>query len=55
MSHLESVFTTSYPNCEGTLPTPKAGAPKLHSAALHAWALLVTLCPASRLTVLLDL
>uniref|UniRef100_A0A4W5RL12 Interferon-related developmental regulator 2 n=1 Tax=Hucho hucho TaxID=62062 RepID=A0A4W5RL12_9TELE len=55
MSHLESVFTTSYPNCEGTLPTPKAGAPGLHSAALHAWALLVTLCPASRLTVLLDL
>ncbi|XP_055787949.1 interferon-related developmental regulator 2-like isoform X1 [Salvelinus fontinalis] len=55
MSHLESVFTTSYPNCEGTLPTSKAGAPGLHSAALHAWALLVTLCPASRLSVLLDL
>ncbi|XP_041711978.1 interferon-related developmental regulator 2-like isoform X2 [Coregonus clupeaformis] len=55
MSHLECVFNTSYPNCEGTLPTPKAGAPGLHSAALHAWALLVTLCPASRLTVLLDL
>uniref|UniRef100_A0A8C7L932 Interferon-related developmental regulator 2 n=1 Tax=Oncorhynchus kisutch TaxID=8019 RepID=A0A8C7L932_ONCKI len=52
MSHLESVFTTSYPNFEGTLPTPKAGTPGLHSAALHAWALLVTLCPASRLTVL---
>ncbi|XP_014001803.1 interferon-related developmental regulator 2 isoform X1 [Salmo salar] len=55
MSHLESVFTMSYPNREGTLPTPNAGAPGLHSAALHAWALLVTLCPASRLTVLLDL
>uniref|UniRef100_A0A8C7LAC4 Interferon-related developmental regulator 2 n=1 Tax=Oncorhynchus kisutch TaxID=8019 RepID=A0A8C7LAC4_ONCKI len=55
MSHLESVFTTSYPNFEGTLPTPKAGTPGLHSAALHAWALLVTLCPASRLTVLLDI
>uniref|UniRef100_A0A674CKK2 Interferon-related developmental regulator 2 n=1 Tax=Salmo trutta TaxID=8032 RepID=A0A674CKK2_SALTR len=55
MSHLESVFTMSYPNREGTLPTPNAGAPGLHSAALHAWALLVTLCPASRLNVLLDL
>ncbi|CAB1329442.1 unnamed protein product [Coregonus sp. 'balchen'] len=55
ISHLESVFTMSYPNREGILPTPNAGAPGLHSAALHAWALLVTLCPASRLTVLLDL
>uniref|UniRef100_A0A674CLM0 Interferon-related developmental regulator 2 n=1 Tax=Salmo trutta TaxID=8032 RepID=A0A674CLM0_SALTR len=45
MSHLESVFTMSYPNREGTLPTPNAGAPGLHSAALHFWALLVTLCP----------
>uniref|UniRef100_A0A8C7NA31 Interferon-related developmental regulator 2 n=1 Tax=Oncorhynchus kisutch TaxID=8019 RepID=A0A8C7NA31_ONCKI len=52
MSHLESVFTMSYPNREGTLPTPNAGTPGLHGAALHAWALLVTLCPASRLTVL---
>uniref|UniRef100_A0A6Q2Z3E0 Interferon-related developmental regulator 2 n=1 Tax=Esox lucius TaxID=8010 RepID=A0A6Q2Z3E0_ESOLU len=55
MSHLESVFTASYPNREGALPIPKAGASGLHSAALHAWALLVTLCPASRLTMLLDL
>ncbi|XP_068997184.1 interferon-related developmental regulator 2 isoform X1 [Embiotoca jacksoni] len=52
---LESVFMSSYPNREGTLPTPKPGSPGLHSAALQAWSLLVTLCPASRLTVLLDL
>lgn len=51
---LESVFTTSYPNREGTLPTPKPGSPALHNAALQAWSLLVTLCPESRLTVLLD-
>lgn len=55
LSHLESVFMASYPNREGTLPSPKPGAPGLHSAALQAWALLVTLCPASRVNVLLDL
>ncbi|KAM6925426.1 interferon-related developmental regulator 2 isoform 1-T1 [Xenentodon cancila] len=54
MALLESIFTSSYPNREGTLPTPKPGGPGLHTAALHAWSLLVTLCPASRLTVLLD-
>ncbi|XP_029689897.1 interferon-related developmental regulator 2 isoform X1 [Takifugu rubripes] len=51
---LESVFMSSYPNGEGTLPTPKPGGPGLHCAALQAWALLVTLCPPSKLTVLLD-
>ncbi|XP_061592592.1 interferon-related developmental regulator 2 isoform X2 [Cololabis saira] len=51
---LESIFTSSYPNREGTLPTAKPGGPGLHGAALHAWSLLVTLCPASRITVLLD-
>ncbi|KAM3842758.1 interferon-related developmental regulator 2 [Diretmus argenteus] len=55
MSHLESVFMSSYPNREGTLPTPKPGSPGLYSAALQAWALLVTLCPASRVSVLLNL
>uniref|UniRef100_A0A8C6P319 Interferon-related developmental regulator 2 n=1 Tax=Nothobranchius furzeri TaxID=105023 RepID=A0A8C6P319_NOTFU len=52
---LESVFMSSYPNKEGALPSPKPGSAGLHSAALQAWSLLVTLCPASRLTVLLDL
>uniref|UniRef100_A0A3Q3ETS4 Interferon-related developmental regulator 2 n=1 Tax=Labrus bergylta TaxID=56723 RepID=A0A3Q3ETS4_9LABR len=52
---LESVFMASYPNREGVLPTPKPGSPGLHCSALQAWSLLVTLCPASRLTVLLDL
>ncbi|KAK5923387.1 hypothetical protein CgunFtcFv8_000364 [Champsocephalus gunnari] len=52
---LESVFMLSYPNREGTMPTPKPGSPALHSAALQAWSLLVTLCPASRLSVLLNL
>ncbi|XP_072223045.1 interferon-related developmental regulator 2 isoform X1 [Leuresthes tenuis] len=51
---LENVFMSSYPNKEGTLPTPKPGIPALYSAALQAWSLLVTLCPPSRLTVLLD-
>lgn len=52
---LENVFMASYPNKEGTLPTPKPGSPGLHSAALQAWSLLVTLCPASKLSQLLDL
>lgn len=52
---LESVFMSSYPSREGTLPTAKPGSSGLHSAALQAWSLLVTLCPASRLTVLLHL
>lgn len=52
---LENVFMVSYPNKEGTLPTPKPGSPGLHSAALQAWSLLVTLCPASKLSQLLDL
>ncbi|XP_047453538.1 interferon-related developmental regulator 2 isoform X2 [Mugil cephalus] len=52
---LENVFMSSYPNREGALPTPKPGTPGLHTAALQAWSLLVTLCPASRLSVLLDL
>lgn len=52
---LESVFMSSYPSREGTLPTPKPGSSGLHSAALQAWSLLVTLCPASRLKVLLHL
>lgn len=51
---LESVFMSSYPNGEGTLPTLRPGAPGLHGAALQAWSLLVTLCPSSKLTVLLD-
>ncbi|XP_028309368.1 interferon-related developmental regulator 2 isoform X2 [Gouania willdenowi] len=55
LAHLEGIFMTSYPSREGTLPTPKPGCSGLHSAALQAWALLVTLCPASRLTVLLHL
>ncbi|KAM7404431.1 hypothetical protein PAMP_011776 [Pampus punctatissimus] len=52
---LESAFMSSYPNREGVLPTPKPGSPGLHSAALQAWSLLVTICPASKLSVLLDL
>lgn len=52
---LESVFSSSYPNREGTLPTPKPGLPGLHTAALQAWSLLATLCPTSKLTELLEL
>lgn len=51
---LESVFMSSYPNGEGTLPTPRPGGPGLHGAALQAWSLLVTLCPSSKVSVLLD-
>ncbi|XP_051915456.1 interferon-related developmental regulator 2 isoform X1 [Hippocampus zosterae] len=55
LSLLESVFMSSYPNREGALPTPKPGGPGLHSAAMQAWSLLATLCPASKLSVLLHL
>ncbi|KAM9828464.1 interferon-related developmental regulator 2 isoform X1 [Syngnathus typhle] len=55
LSLLESVFMSSYPNKEGVLPTPKPGGPGLHSAAMQAWSLLVTMCPASKLLVLLHL
>lgn len=55
LSLLEGVFMCSYPNREGVLPSVKPGTPALHSAALQAWALLVTLCPASKLASLLDL
>lgn len=51
---LESVFMSSYPNREGTLPIPKPGSSGLHGASLQAWSLLITLCPASQLVVLLD-
>ncbi|XP_076860075.1 interferon-related developmental regulator 2 isoform X2 [Brachyhypopomus gauderio] len=49
MGHLESVFVGAYPLADGNLPSVKAGMPALHSAALQAWALLCTLCPASRI------
>ncbi|CAL8319016.1 unnamed protein product [Merluccius merluccius] len=55
MGQLEGVFMSSYPNREGALPAAKPGLPGLCGAALQAWALLVTLCPVSRLAVLLDL
>ena len=56
MGQLEAVFMCSYPNREGgVLPVAKPGHAALYSAALQAWALLVTLCPVSRLSVLLDL
>uniref|UniRef100_A0A8C5CVE8 Interferon-related developmental regulator 2 n=1 Tax=Gadus morhua TaxID=8049 RepID=A0A8C5CVE8_GADMO len=55
MGQLEAVFMSSYPNREGALPAAKPGHPALFGAALQAWALLVTLCPVSRLAVLLDL
>ncbi|XP_026223745.1 interferon-related developmental regulator 2 isoform X2 [Anabas testudineus] len=51
---LENVFMASYPNKEGNLPASKPGSPVLHSTALQAWSLLVTLCPASKLSELLD-
>uniref|UniRef100_A0A8C5BFU4 Interferon-related developmental regulator 2 n=1 Tax=Gadus morhua TaxID=8049 RepID=A0A8C5BFU4_GADMO len=50
MGQLEAVFMSSYPNREGALPAAKPGHPALFGAALQAWALLVTLCPVSRLT-----
>lgn len=55
LSLLEGVFMASYPNREGVLPTVKPGTPALHTAALQAWALLLTLCPASKINSLLDL
>ncbi|XP_015203745.2 interferon-related developmental regulator 2 isoform X1 [Lepisosteus oculatus] len=55
LGHLESVFSSSYPGRDGALPSHKPGTLGLHCAALQAWALLVTLCPASRLHALLEL
>ncbi|KAB5567281.1 hypothetical protein PHYPO_G00230970 [Pangasianodon hypophthalmus] len=49
MGHLESVFVGAYPLGDGSLPSVKPGTPALHSAALQAWALLGTLCPASHI------
>uniref|UniRef100_A0A671M4P0 Interferon-related developmental regulator 2-like n=1 Tax=Sinocyclocheilus anshuiensis TaxID=1608454 RepID=A0A671M4P0_9TELE len=54
IGHLESVFVGSYPLGDGTLPSVKAGIPALHSAALQSWALLCTLCPASRINTILN-
>ncbi|KAJ0064905.1 hypothetical protein NL108_017431, partial [Boleophthalmus pectinirostris] len=54
LSLLEGVFMASYPNREGVLPSVKPGTPALHTAALQAWALLLTLCPASKINSLLD-
>uniref|UniRef100_A0A3B3Z961 Uncharacterized protein n=1 Tax=Periophthalmus magnuspinnatus TaxID=409849 RepID=A0A3B3Z961_9GOBI len=55
LSLLEGVFMASYPNREGALPSVKPGIPALHTAALQAWALLLTLCPASKINSLLDI
>uniref|UniRef100_A0A672P605 Interferon-related developmental regulator 2 n=1 Tax=Sinocyclocheilus grahami TaxID=75366 RepID=A0A672P605_SINGR len=55
LGHLESVFMGAYPLGDGTLPSVKAGAPALHSAALQSWALLCTLCPASRINTILNI
>lgn len=55
LSLLEGIFMASYPNREGALPTVKPGTPALHTAALQAWALLLTLCPASKINSLLDI
>ncbi|XP_057686290.1 interferon-related developmental regulator 2 isoform X1 [Corythoichthys intestinalis] len=55
LSLLESVFMSSYPNRQGMLPTPKPGISGLHCATMQAWSLLVTLCPPSKLSVLLHL
>uniref|UniRef100_A0A8C1M8V9 Interferon-related developmental regulator 2 n=2 Tax=Cyprinus carpio TaxID=7962 RepID=A0A8C1M8V9_CYPCA len=54
LGHLESVFVGAYPLGDGTLPAVKAGTPALHSAALQSWALLCTLCPASRINTILN-
>ncbi|XP_026126595.1 interferon-related developmental regulator 2 isoform X3 [Carassius auratus] len=54
IGHLESVFVGAYPLGDGTLPSVKAGIPALHSAALQSWALLCTLCPASRINTILN-
>uniref|UniRef100_A0A672KH41 Interferon-related developmental regulator 2-like n=1 Tax=Sinocyclocheilus grahami TaxID=75366 RepID=A0A672KH41_SINGR len=49
-----SVFVGAYPLGDGTLPSVKAGIPVLHSTALQSWALLCTLCPASRINTILN-
>lgn len=54
LSHLESIFTESYPKRDGTLPTHKPGIQALHCTALQSWSLLITICPASRVDKLLE-
>ncbi|KAL2103876.1 hypothetical protein ACEWY4_000744 [Coilia grayii] len=54
LGHLESVFSSVYPRAEGVMPAVKAGTAPLHTAALQAWALLITLCPASHLNTLIN-
>ncbi|KAK9970480.1 hypothetical protein ABG768_026424 [Culter alburnus] len=54
LGNLESVFVGAYPLGDGTLPSVKTGTPALYSAALQAWALLCTLCPASRIDTILN-
>ncbi|XP_076132389.1 interferon-related developmental regulator 2 isoform X1 [Alosa pseudoharengus] len=54
LGHLESVFSCVYPRAGGVMPVEKAGTPLLHTAALQAWALLITLCPASHLSNLIN-
>ncbi|MGH0188090.1 UNVERIFIED_CONTAM: hypothetical protein FKN15_028077 [Acipenser sinensis] len=54
LSHLESIFTESYPKGDGSLPTHKPGIQALHCTALQSWSLLITICPASRVDKLLE-
>uniref|UniRef100_A0AAR2JC62 Interferon related developmental regulator 2 n=1 Tax=Pygocentrus nattereri TaxID=42514 RepID=A0AAR2JC62_PYGNA len=54
MGHLESLFVGAYPLGDGSLPSVKAGTPALHSAALQSWALLCSLCPASRINSMVN-
>lgn len=54
LSHLESIFTESYPKRDGSLPTHKPGIQALHCTALQSWSLLITICPASRVDKLLE-
>ncbi|XP_029601739.1 interferon-related developmental regulator 2 [Salmo trutta] len=55
MSHWRVYSPCRTPTARAPCPPPMPVPQGLHSAALHFWALLVTLCPASRLNVLLDL
>ncbi|MBN3292265.1 IFRD1 regulator, partial [Polypterus senegalus] len=54
LSHLEGVFSNSYPCRDGSLPTLKASDQVLHCTALQSWALLITLCSASYINTLLE-
>ncbi|XP_071503617.1 interferon-related developmental regulator 2-like [Diadema antillarum] len=54
MNALEDVFSQSYLKGDGSSPTHKPGVSTLHTAALSAWMLLLSITPPSRIYHIVD-